>query len=266
MINSNNLHLVKRELANLNELIEHYKEAFHAYYRELTDDETKDREYAHYDEKNKGIMAYLHPVYAWISQAESHLTDQLERATSKGSRWSSRASSHLSAREKERVHVAELKAERSLLKQKKALRAAEEDLELELEIVKAEARRKVLEELYRTHNPPLPCASSPPSVAASFTPIVIPSVSAPLPNEVALKPEAFVSTTQTTVTMETQVKAALQGPRISAATGSIVKNSPFNPKAAEFTPTTVADGTSSTPYTGHGLKNSKEIGHGISEI
>ena len=91
-------------------------------------------------------MAYLHPVYAWISQAESHLTDQLERATSKGSRWSSRASSHLSAREKERVHVAELKAERSLLKQKKALRAAEEDLELELQIVKAEARRKVLED------------------------------------------------------------------------------------------------------------------------
>ena len=66
--------------------------------------------------------------------------------------------------------------------------------------------------------------------------------------------------------METQVKAALQGPRISAATGSIVKNSPSNPVAAEFIPSTVADGASSTRYTGHGLKNSKEIGHGMSEI
>ena len=42
MVNSNNLHLVKNELANLNDLIEHYKETFHAYYKELTDDETKD--------------------------------------------------------------------------------------------------------------------------------------------------------------------------------------------------------------------------------
>ena len=101
-------------------------------------------------------MAYLHPLHAWISQAESHLTDQLERASSKGSRRSSKRSSRLSARERERVRLAELKAERSMLKQKQALRAAEEDLELELEIVKAEARGKALEELDREHNPPPP--------------------------------------------------------------------------------------------------------------
>ena len=266
MVNSNNLHLVKNELANLNDLIEHYKETFHAYYKELTDDEIKDREYAHYDEKIKGIMAYLHPVYAWISQAESHLTDQLERASSEGSRRSSKTSSRLSARERERVRLAELKAERSMLKQKQALRAAEEDLELELEIVKAEARGKALEELDREHNSPLPCGSSPPSAVASFSPIVIPSVAASLPNEVTLKPEVFVPTTQIPVTTETQAKSVLQGPRISAATDSIVKTSTSNPKAAEFIPTTFADGTSSTPYTGHGSKNSKEIAHGISEI
>ena len=211
-------------------------------------------------------MAYLHPVDAWISQAESHLTDQLERASSKGSRRSSKTSSRLSARERERVRLAGLKAERSMLKQKQALRATEEDLELELEIVKAEVRGKALEELDREHNPPLPCGSSPPSDVASFSPIVIPSVAASLPNEVTLKPEVFVPTTQTPATTETQAKFALQGPRISAATDSIVKTSPSNPETAEFIPTTFADGTSSTPYTGHGSKNSKEIAHGISEI
>ena len=119
-------------------------------------------------------MAYLHPLHAWISQAESHLTDQLERASSKGSRRSSKRSSRLSARERERVRLAELKAERSMLKQKQALRAAEEDLKLELEIVKAEARGKALEELDREHNPPppppppLPCGSSPLSALHPF--------------------------------------------------------------------------------------------------
>ena len=206
MVNSNNLHLVKSELANLNDLIKHYKEAFHAY--------NKDREYAHYDEKSNGFMAYLHPVYAWLSQAESHLTDQLERASSKGSRRSSKTSSRFSARERGRVRLAQLKAERSMLKQRQVLRAADEDLELELEIVKAEARGKALEELDREHNPPLPCGLSPPCAVASFSPIVIPSVS--LPNDVTLKPEVFVSTTQTPATTETQVKSAL-GPRISAA-------------------------------------------------
>lgn len=132
MVNSNNLHLVKAELINLNDLIEQYKEAFHAYCRELTSDEAKDREYAHHKEKINNNMTYLHPVYAWISQAESQLTDQLERASSKGSRQSSKASSCLSDRNRERVRLAVLKAERSMLKQKQALRGAEEDLELSL--------------------------------------------------------------------------------------------------------------------------------------
>ena len=43
MVNSNNLHLVKAELINLNDLIEEYKEASHAYCRELTSNEVKPR-------------------------------------------------------------------------------------------------------------------------------------------------------------------------------------------------------------------------------
>ena len=100
----------------------------------------------------------------------SQLTDQLERASSKGSRQSSKASSRLSARDRERVRLAELKAERSMLKQKQALRAAEEDLELELEIVKAEVREKALDEIDKEQVLPLSCGSGPPSVVASFFP------------------------------------------------------------------------------------------------
>ena len=74
MVNSNNLHLLKAELINLNDLIEEYKEVSHAYCRELTNDEAKDQEYAHYEEKINDIMAYLYPVHTWISQAESQQT------------------------------------------------------------------------------------------------------------------------------------------------------------------------------------------------
>ena len=147
MVNRNNLHLVKAELINLNDLIEEENEASNAYCGELTSDEAKDREYAHHEERINDIRAYLHQVHAWISQAETQLTDQLERASSKGSRQLSKASSRLSARDKERVRLAELTAERSMLKQKQALTATEENLEIELEIVKAEAREKALYEI-----------------------------------------------------------------------------------------------------------------------
>ena len=53
----------------------------------------------------------------------------------------------MSARDKERVELPELRAEKSMLKQKQALQAAEEDLKLELGIVKTEAREKVLAQM-----------------------------------------------------------------------------------------------------------------------
>ena len=176
MVNPNNLHLIKAELINLNDLIEEYSEASHAYCEELTSDEAKDREYAHHEERINDIEAYLHPVHAWISQAETQLTDQLERIISKGSKQSSKARSRLSARDKERVHLAELKAERPMLQQKQALRAAEENLELELEIVKAEAREKALDEINKEQVPLLSSGTVRPSVVASFPPLSSPGL------------------------------------------------------------------------------------------
>ncbi len=94
---------------------------------------------------------------SWITEAEHNLSDRLESISSKGSgrtrashhtsasKTSSR-SSKLSARKQEQVKLAELLAERSMLKKKQALKNAEEDLKLEMEIIMAEAREKALAE------------------------------------------------------------------------------------------------------------------------
>ena len=122
MVDVNNLHLVKNETSKLNDLIEQYREAFSSYFELLTDEEDKDYECVHYEDKVEDITAYLQPLHAWISQAEARLTDQLDARSSKGSERPSKASSKLSARDRERVRLAELKAERSMLKRKQALR------------------------------------------------------------------------------------------------------------------------------------------------
>ena len=248
MVAINNLHLVKKELINLNDLIEHYKEAFYAYCGDLTNDEDRHREHAHHDEKIKDIMAYLYPVHAWVSQVEGQLANQLERASSKGSERTSKASSRLSARDKERVHLAELKAERSLLKQRQALRAAEEDLDLELKIGQAEAREKALNEMDKEHEVlPSPCGSGPPSITVSFTPIVLPSVAASSPNGLASPPRTLVSTAQTPGAKDTQVKSSLHGTRDTMAIVTVAKSSLLNSKAAEFIPSALVGKTASTP-------------------
>lgn len=65
-------------------------------------------------------MAYLYPVHAQVSQVESQVADQFEGVSSKGYGRSSKVSSRLTSRDKERVRLAELKPERSMLKQKRS--------------------------------------------------------------------------------------------------------------------------------------------------
>ena len=251
MVDVNNLHLVKDETAKLIDLIEEYKEAFSTYYQELTNEEDKEHEHAHFKERVEDMMAYLHPLNAWMSQAEARLTDQLDGRSNKGSERSSKASSRLSARDRERVRLAELKAERSMLKRKQALRAAEEDLELDTEIAKTEAREKALSEIDREHEtPPPPLGSGPPSVAASFTPIVIKSAakSSPDNDAVSRNPHSSSATPETTRAINTEVDSS---PKIS--------------KADDFTPGMFAGEISSTPLTSKGLETSKESSHRVSE-
>ena len=103
-------------------------------------------------------------------------------------------------------------------------------------------------------------------MVASFPPIVVSSLPASSPDDVALHPKALVSTVQTPAAAETQAMSTLQGPGTTLAIDLAVKTSPPNPNAEEFIPAAFKNGTSSTPYIVHGPKNSEEIGHGISEI
>lgn len=150
-----------------------------------------------------------------------------------------------------------------MLKQKQALRAAEEDLELQLEIVKAEAREKALNEMDREQEiNPLSCGPGPPSAVASFSPIVVSSVLAPLPKNLTFSPKALDPVAQAPPTVETQVKPTLQGTSNTAVKDAAPESALLNPKAAKFIPDTFANGTSSTPYTGHALETPHGI-HGV---
>ena len=155
MNNENKLHKVKYELNKLNALSEEYKDAFSGYYEELTDEASKDYEQQQHRIKEQEIVQFVELSNAWIYQAECHLTDQMENHSDlsssslhSSSKRSSRSSkSSFSSRAKEKIRLAELVTERAILRQRQALQAAKEELELELEIAKSEARDKILNEL-----------------------------------------------------------------------------------------------------------------------
>lgn len=157
MTDSNNLHLVKLELSHLEERFVEYRKACDSHLKELSEGEAKQAVIEHNKLKEKDIVIYLSQVSSWITEAEHNLSDRLESLSSKvsdrtrashhtrASKTSSR-SSKLSARRQEKVRLAELIAERSMLKKRQALKNAE-DLKLEIEIVKTEAREKALAEM-----------------------------------------------------------------------------------------------------------------------
>lgn len=158
MTDSNNLHLVKFELSQLEERFAEYKRACDSHLKELIEGKEKQAVIDHNKLKEKDIVIYLSQVSSWITEAEHNLSDRLESLSSKvsdrtqasrytrASKTSSR-SSKLSARKQEKVKLAELLAEKSMLKKRQALKNAEEDLKLEIEIVKTEAREKALAEM-----------------------------------------------------------------------------------------------------------------------
>ena len=123
-----------------------------------------------------------------------------------------------------------------------------------------------MDEIDKEQVPLLSSGTAPPSVVASFSPIVVPSVPASSPDVVALNPKIIASTVHTPAAVATQATSNLQGPRATPATVSAFKTSPPNSNAAVFISAAFKNGTTSTPYNVHGPKNSEEIGHEISEI
>ena len=154
MCDENNLHFVKNELIALDRLCQQFQEAYNRHYEALSSPEDKEQAALHFGLKESDIFQYRKQVVDWINLCEERLSDQLDRISearssqrthlSRKSRSSARTSS---ARAQERAKVAELLAEKSMLKKKLELQVAEKEFELDLKIAKAQARERALSEI-----------------------------------------------------------------------------------------------------------------------
>lgn len=118
-----NLLIVKNELTELDRLCQHFQDCYNALYHELRSEEDKEEVSAHFFFKESDIFEYRKQVTDWITSCEYRLNSQLDRASVHSSRKSrltrsskSLVSSSLSERTRQKEKVAELMAERSLLK------------------------------------------------------------------------------------------------------------------------------------------------------
>ena len=250
MADETNLHLVKTELSNVNALFEQFQQACDLHYNALSSEEEQDRESQKYDNKEKSFLEFREQVTHWIMQTEHHLTDQVDHLSHTGSRVSrasskSRASSTASARAREKAKVAELLAEKAMLKRKQALLAAEEELKLELAIAKARAREKTyaeMEEVHKRQNGgdcinPLPSPSADPYELPFPSAYPPPGMTSPAPATPALGDFGSVSS----------VSEHLDLPRQSTAAVTVL-----NPATTEFLP---VDGSSSKSQAHHTTNN-----------
>ena len=265
------LKAVTRKRTELSVLMIVFKEYLHAcdlHLSELTPGEEMDEEQKHRNAKQRDILSYLNEVAAWITHSEQKLSENLETQSTKGQ--SSKASSRMSARDKERVKLAELRAEKSMFKQKQALQAAEEDLKLELEIGKAEAREKDLAQMRQEQETSPQHLGSGSQSIASFSPLPKRShdplttlvSSASLANGSIRNHKVPATTTITPMAAERDV-TTVTGTSCSPIVSH--EGQPLNVGAVEFNPNTFVKGTSSTPYASHGFDIPKENSYGTPE-
>ena len=107
------------------------------------------------------MLEFRKQVTIWITQTKNRPSDQVDCLSDAGSRASkassrsratSTASSTASARAKEKAKVAELLAEKAILKRKQLFLAAQEEPKLELAIAKAQAIEKAYTEFMEDQN------------------------------------------------------------------------------------------------------------------
>ena len=162
MTDRSNFDVVKAELNQLDSLCQQFHEAHKLYCDELATPEEKQNASRYLNDKESDMFEYRKEVTSWILECEARIIDHLDRLsdkrsvrsrTSRSSRWSR---SLQSARMKEKAKVAELMAERSMLEEKIKLQAAEEQLQIDLEIAKAKARERAFEEIERKQKLKLP--------------------------------------------------------------------------------------------------------------
>lgn len=142
------MHLVKSQFEELNSSFNDFQAAHEALVEHLTSDEDKDKEDDYFTAKQSTALEFRNQIIQWIELGEARLAeraDLLERNSmsskgSKRSRHSRRSTGSVaSAREKERVKLAEMMAEKSLLRERQRI----EELRLEIDIAKSRARERV---------------------------------------------------------------------------------------------------------------------------
>ena len=155
--NSNNVHLVKIGFDVFNKLCSQYERSHMDYVNELKSVEECRRQQEMFGAKQESILEFQNRVLDWIYRAEHQVLDQIRSVSECGSSQShssqsskhtksSSVSSLASARAKEKARIAELLIEKSVMKKKQALQAEGEELTLETELAKAQARERVYAE------------------------------------------------------------------------------------------------------------------------
>ena len=155
MADRNNLDVVRTELNQFDVLCQHFCDAHNLYFDTLITPEERDRQSLHFDNKDNDNFEYRKSVVNWILECEARISNQLpedrssvtKRSHRSRSSHTSRSSSVHSARLKEKAKIAELMAERAMLNEKLRLKAAEEQLQIELKIAKAKARETAFAEM-----------------------------------------------------------------------------------------------------------------------
>ena len=145
MNSDNNLHVVKSGLDHFNELFAEYQKCFNEHCELIVDDGNLDTESNRYETKELSILTFRTQVQEWIGLAERRLVDDIDRHSSRSS-VSTSGSSAASERTKAKARLAELIAEKSMLKEKQQLQSREQELSLNIEIAKTQARERVFAE------------------------------------------------------------------------------------------------------------------------
>ena len=167
MTDEENLHIVKDNLDKLNKLLVSYQDIHLEYRESLTVESEIEKAIKVFEERQDSVLTFRGTVANWIKQADYALTENLETATqlsghsnssrpnSSRSRRSMQSSisrlnrtmrSSISARAREKVKIAELEIEKSLLKRKQEIELQKDQLRLESELVKARAKEKIFAE------------------------------------------------------------------------------------------------------------------------
>ena len=155
MTDRNNVDVVKTEVVQLDRLSQQFHDVHNLYLDALISPEEKENASRHFIGKENDIFEYRKEVVNWILECEAKISDQLDGLSqvdkqsrrSRSSRTSHSSISVQSARMKEKAKVAELTAERSMLNEKLKLQAAEEQLQLDLQIAKTQAKEQAFAEL-----------------------------------------------------------------------------------------------------------------------